>query len=196
MHTVQLIDPGYLFCKHCHEFIASSTISILKAEKFPDDWSFIQYGTTGKYKDQNFKIIGRTRLQLRNDYKNFWTAEYKNGNLLWIVESFASFGVFTGTWQDYKGNHESLRAGASIDVGASEKLHGEYVEKCEAIQYAGEIGPWRYFSPTFFLIQAGLANAVVLFTVSANRDIQFLFGEKMTLEQLQLTNILQWNEWK
>ncbi|RAV97964.1 hypothetical protein DQQ10_26190 [Pseudochryseolinea flava] len=194
---MQLSPAAYLFCRHCHEFIGAHNLPpILRSDKFPDDWSFIQYGSAGKYKEHDFKIIGRVRLQLRNDYKNFWTAEYKNGELLWIVESFGSFGVFSGSWLDFQGNHKNLRAGKSIDIGALEKIFGEYVEKCEAIQYAGEIGPWRYFSPTFFLVQAGIANAVALFTVRGNEQIQFMFGEKMTIEQLHFTNILQWDEWK
>jgi len=197
MHTVQLNEPAFLVCKNCQEFIKSIYGSpSVKSEKFPDDWSFIQLGTTGKYQNESFKVIGRVRMQLRNDYKNFWSAEYKNGNQLWIVESFGSFTVFAGHWQNYNGDYKRLRAGAKIDVGASKNLHGEYVEKCEAIQYAGEFGDWKSFHPKFFVVQAGLANACALFVIKSDDDIHFLFGEKVTVEQLQLSIILQWDEWK
>ncbi len=66
----------------------------------PDDWSYIQIGTTGEYKSRPFQIVGRIRLQLRSEYKNFWCAADHKGDSLWIAESFGSISIFASPMAD------------------------------------------------------------------------------------------------
>jgi hypothetical protein len=197
-HTVQLREATFLFCDKCRHLVASRypTEDMQVSDEFPEDWTFIQIGTVGKYKDHPFKITGRVRLQLRNDYKNFWCAEHKNGHHLWIIESFASFCIFSEPWKRYSGQANTLHAGALIEVGEPKQLVGEYVEKCEAIQYGGELGPWKIFHAKFFVVQAARRNDAAMFLINHADDISFLFGEKVNHEELELTNTVTWNEWK
>ena len=92
-HNLQLQDRALLACKQCFTILETSNPTDTPTRPVPEDWSFLQIGTTGNYDNAPFTITGRIRLQLRNDYKNFWSAEYNNGKCLWIVESFASFSV-------------------------------------------------------------------------------------------------------
>jgi hypothetical protein len=163
----------------------------------PPDWSYVQLKTHGIYQDKPFTVVGRLRLQLRNDYKSFWCAAFRDGDCIWIMESFASLAIFSPTWHPYNKEVRNLRAGELITLKTGLKLKGEYVEKCEAVSYEGEIGSWKLFEPAFFFIQAAnTENETAIFTVSGKQDIEFLVGEKIEAEKLGLKNTIEWNEWK
>ena len=163
----------------------------------PEDWSFIKINTTGVYNQQAFTVVGRLRLQLRNEYKNFWSIGLQNGSSLWLMESFGSFAIFPAIWHDYKNAVSNLRAGKTIQVMKGLKLMVEYVEKCEDISCEGEIGSWKQFAPGFFVIQAANnTNEIALFTINNSTDVDYLGGLKVEYKHLNLNNIIGWDEWK
>lgn len=162
----------------------------------PDDWSYIQIGTTGEYKSKPFEVVGRIRLQLRSEYKNFWCAADQSGDTLWIAESFGSISVFTSSWQKYDKKVSGLRAGSNVRISQNLSLAGEFVERCEGLVLHGEIAEWNLFKKGFFIIQAGNASLTGYFFPENKETIHMLLGEKATIELLKLKNILQWNEWK
>jgi hypothetical protein len=198
VHKVQLHSASLIICRVCNEIVADAVSGSEKpvAASIPDDWSFLQIGTTGVYKEYKFTVIGRLRLQLRNDYKNFWCTLYDDGKCLWIAESFGSFALFTSSWQEVKNDLSQMHAGKKIILANKVNLHAEYVEKCESISYAGEIGPWNLFHPDFFLIQASNTGGQTAFFTIQKKEGYILTGEKVTLEELNLNNILTWDEWK
>lgn len=154
-----LADTQLLICRHCGRVVLNNLAGGKKIEvaKVPEDWSFIQIGTTATHDSTPFTVVGRVRLQLRNDYKNFWCGAQADGECIWIAESFASFSIFRFPWTEYTGDEASLKAGGLLKFSHDKtlKLRGEYVEKCEAISAEGEIGDWRLFDPGFFFVQAG-----------------------------------------
>lgn len=196
-NAVSLYESFMLVCKSCQEVLYCNNASG-KPEKspVPPDWSFIQIGTEGGYKESEFRVVGRIRLQLRNEYKNLWCAVVANGNYIWFMESFGSISVLGPTWEEYDDDIRSLHAGASVKLYDDWRLKGEYVEKCEEISYEGELGKWDLFEPKFFFIQCSDSSLqTAIFTVF-KKKIMFLKGRKITLESLNLKNILTWDEWK
>jgi hypothetical protein len=195
-HNLQLEDRTLLACRQCFAILESRIPAETPVRPVPDDWSFVQVGTTGNYKDNTFTITGRIRLQLRNDYKNFWSAEYSHGKCLWIVESFASFSVFAQSMMPYAGDRTKLRAGTKVN-GLLDKvaLEGEYVEKCEGLSYHGEIGPWPFFEPGFFVVQASEQRQTALFFLRGDETVS-MAGEKKVIERLSFKNTLTWHEWQ
>ena len=198
IHKVQLHSASLIACRVCHEIVAEAVTESEKpkAARIPDDWSFLQIGTTGVFKEYNFTVIGRVRLQLRNDYKNFWCTIYDGGKCLWIAESFGSFALFTASWVEVKNDLSQLHAGKKVILANNVTLRGDYVEKCEGISYTGEIGLWNLFYPGFFLIQASNNSGQTAFFTIRKNERHVLTGEKVTLEELNLKNILTWDEWK
>jgi hypothetical protein len=195
-NTAVLENTTLLVCKSCSGIVHENTGSSAKPDpaRVPPDWSFIQLNTTGEYEGQPFTIVGRVRLQLRNDYKNFWCGALRNGKSLWMMESFASFAVFAPEWVAYNKSISHLHAGASIRV-RDLHLTGEYVEKCETVSYEGEIGNWKLFYPGFFFVQASRTDNTAVFVVEKG-DVECMPGKKVDVQKLNLKNIIAWNEWK
>lgn len=188
-----------LFCRSCGTVVFEHAVGELKtpASPPPPDWSFIQINTTGEYNQKPFSVVGRVRLQLRNEYKNFWCVALQNGASLWLMESFASFAIFPPVWHHYTNSASDVRAGKIINARKDLKLRGEYVEKCESITYEGEIASWKLFEPHFFLVQAANSeNEIAVFTIKNKNDVDYLGGLKVQPESLSLKNIIVWDEWK
>lgn len=195
-NTAVLEASTLLVCKSCGGIVYENVDGDLKPEpaRVPSDWSFIQLNSTGEYDGQTFTVVGRVRLQLRNDYKNFWCCALRNGKSIWVMESFASFAVFVAEWQpSKKGN---LHAGAPIKINSRLTVIGEYVEKCEGVSYEGEIGSWKLFQPGFFFVQGSrIDGETAVFTITKG-EVELLQGKKVEVEKLNLKNIIAWNEWK
>jgi hypothetical protein len=193
-----LEDTTLLICKGCASVMVGKVAQSASIQTtVPADWTFIQLNTQGQYNQEAFTVVGRVRLQLRNDYKNFWFCTSNTGKNFILMESFGSFAVLTPSWYTFAQDARYLRAGESITLKGNIKLQGEYVEKCEAISFQGEIGSWRLFSPGFFFIQgSNKENKTAVFAVNAKDKIEYLNGEKIDHHALDLKNIIQWDEWK
>jgi hypothetical protein len=184
-----------IVCRNCGRAIIQQGKVLLT--QMPPDWSIVQLQTTGEYQQTAFTIIGRIRLQLRNDYKNFWCATLKDGKSFWIVESFASFTVLNAPWNKFNQDVRNLRAGQSINFKKDLKLVGEYVEKCEAISCEGEVGSWELFRPGFFFVQASdKSNHTAIFFIDGKENVNYLSGWKLNIEKLNFKNLVVWNDWK
>ena len=190
--TPKLSESYYIKCPQCAHEMAIGFKQITTVP-MPADWSFIQLKTTGIYKDIPFQIIGRVRLQLRHDYKNFWCAEHSRGKTLWIAESFNSFAVMDMPWQEHDGKPKNIRAGKNISVHGG--VTGEYLEKCELLSIEGELGKWLNFVPGFFFVQASDLERTAFFTIVPQETVYITTGYKVTAQSLQLQNTIGWNEW-
>lgn len=163
----------------------------------PEDWSFIQLGTTGEYRGHAFRVVGRIRMQLRNAYQNFWCAEYNHGMHVWLADAMGSIAVLMPPWKEYQGSEQKLRAGELIKLSQQMALTGEYVEKCERVACVGELGDWRYWLAGTFVVQASMNNGLTaFFFIRAKYKSWYLAGEKVPLEKLKLQSIKTWHEWK
>lgn len=199
LHTLVLQEISLVTCKNCGVLITKpdALSRYTTAGRMPEDWSFIQIGTTGEYNGQPFTVVGRIRIQLRNDYKNFWCAEYSQGKCLWLIESFASFIVIPSLRKTFTGDIAKLKSGSKIIMTKDLTVTGEYVEKCEGIGYQGEIGPWKLFTAGFFVVQASRADGqTAIFFIGSKDDVEFVIGQKMPMDKLHLKKILEFNEWR
>jgi hypothetical protein len=197
-NTSVLKDTVLLVCKNCSAIVFENVNGAPRPDptRVPADWSFVQMNTTGEYGGETFTVVGRVRLQLRNDYKNFWCGAFRDGRSLWIMESFASFSVFDNQWQEYNNEASNLRAGSPIRITKDKNVIGEYVEKCEGISYEGEVAGWKLFHPGFFFVQGSRTDGETAIFVNKAREVEFLQGRKVEIQKLNLKNIIAWNEWK
>jgi hypothetical protein len=184
-----------LICNQCGHTVFDDG-KYVKAQAPPDDWSFVQIGTKGTDINKNFEVIGRVRLQLRNEYKNYWTILYTDNTIGFLYESFGSFAILDGLRIPYKGDIHKLKAGLRFTKD-NIQLIGEFVEKCEDISFAGEIARWDAFNSGFFIVQAAsAAGHIAVFQIIDKDNVYFYFGKKLSADHLKLQNIIQWNDWK
>jgi hypothetical protein len=197
-YTARSAVPSIIICDKCNSVIHNTTNIYLSPTDMPDDWSFIQIGTTGTDIDKKFEVIGRTRLQLRNEYKNYWTILYSDNTTGFLYESFGSLVILGPEMHAYNDDLRKLKAGSKIKKQANLTLVGDFVEKCESLAFEGEISNWKEIDPGFFVVQTSsiMGYAAVFHIHSVTEVVYYYYGKKMTLENLKLQNILQWNEWK
>lgn len=195
-----LYNAGLVICKKCHGIVHQDSVMQLLnivPSPVPDDWSFVRIGTEFQYGNDSLVVVGRIRFQLRNDYKNFWCGALKNGEHIWIMESFASFCILGSSWTEMDRKLDSLRAGASLTLPGNIKVRGEYVEKCEEVSYEGEVGRFKFAEPGFFLIQfSNNENQTAVFFARSRTQTEYLTGGKIDVEKLNLKNLMTWDEWK
>jgi hypothetical protein len=191
------LDDSFLFCADCGKLVVSpSGDQDFDNAPMPPDWSFLQIGSIVKVYEKTFTLLGRIRLQLRNDYKNFWYGVGQDLTHTWLMESFASIGVMDTTWVDYYGKANTLHAGGQIKPTKDFVVKGEFVEKCEIIHFQGEFTRWKLFAPGFFFIQAANNDSsLAVFTVNGT-NIKYLTGHKTLIEVLEIQKMITWDAWK
>jgi hypothetical protein len=162
----------------------------------PDDWSAIQVGTTGTYKDRSFTITGRVRFQMKNDFRNLWCARHGD-KTIWIGQSLESVGFFTPPFAPYPYQFENLRAGVFVEFSDKIKLKCELLESCFDIRYEGEISEFPFPNVDVMMIQASNAagNTVLIFSNRQGR-FHFLWGEVMLIYGVSFDNTKKFAEWE
>jgi hypothetical protein len=194
-------ESDLLVCPRCASTVVNEKKYTVQNTLMPDDWSIIQLGATGKYKDRHFQVIGRVRLQLRFEYKNFWCiwfdAERTYG---WLVESFGSYFMCAGSVFDMTDRNDlkTIHAGDKFVLHGNVLVYIDYMDRCEWVSVEGEIAHWKDYKKGFQAVQAqnndGIAGYFNI-DVSASRA-RYIVGESTPLKDLNLKGIREWNEFK
>jgi RNase P subunit RPR2 len=188
---------SHLFCKQCGNYLSANNIDVRNNSLLLSDWSPVQISSSIEIEKREATIIGRVRIQLQNDYKNFWCATFKDGTYVWLLHSFASFAVLRTDWKRYGKSIKSLHARSEVTLQKDLKLRGEFVEKCDDLSFEGEIGNWKMFQPGFFMVQCGNAKSqTAVFVISGKEHLEYLEGLKIEVDKLNLKNFVVWNDWK
>src|SRR5258705_5115774 len=191
----QLNDAWLIVCANCSHQIMGVGIRYPEAFNMLDDWSAIQIGTTGKYKDQSFTITGRVRFQMKNDFRNLWCARYGD-KTIWIGQSLESIGFFTPPFAPYPYQFENLRAGVFVEFSDKIKLKCELLESCFDIRYEGEISEFPFPNVDVMMIQASnAAGNTVLIVSNRHGRLHFLWGEVMLVYGVSFDNTKKFAEW-
>jgi hypothetical protein len=181
--TQKLRDTWLVVCSQCNESI-------------PDDWSTIQIGSTGMYKEKTFKITGRVRLQMQNDFRNLWCAIYDD-RTLWISQSLESIGFFKTSFDAYPAEFSNPIAGTYIVFSNKIKLKCELVEPCIGVKFEGEIARFPFPEGDFTFIQASNKEGNTMLVAQQNNgNIQFLWGELSLVNAFSFENKREFNDWK
>lgn len=190
-----------LVCTKCGTTLINELNLELEDARMPDDWSIVQLGTTGKHKDRTFEVIGRVRLQMRQEYRNFWCLWFdKDQKYGWLVEAFGKYAVCEPELFDLDdmGDIFSIKAGDKFDLYGKSTVVVDYVDPAEWTSVAGEIAHWKSLSKRFISVQAQNDEGIIAFfnLNSHTHRVRFVVGETTTPGALALKEIREWNEWK
>jgi hypothetical protein len=193
----QLADPWLIICAHCQHVMKGDGLVNTNQLAMPDDWSTIQIGSTGNYKDQNFLITGRVRIQMRNDFRNLWCAQYGK-ETLWIGQSLEGVGFFQPPFAEYpKEFQKKIRAGIYVEFSEAIKLKCEIIDKCLGVHFEGELSQFPYPDGKFTILQANNSNGnTVLVFMRGEDSAQFLWGVTALVYGVTFENTKRWSEWE
>lgn len=189
-----------LVCPKCATIIVNEKGYVIESPAPPDDWSILQLGVTGSYQTKAFEVIGRIRLQLRQEYKNYWCVWFDQGQKYgWLAESFGKYAMCEPTVfnLDDMGDIFTIKAGDKFELYSKSTVIVDYVDPCEWVSVEGEVAHWADFT-RFISVQAQNNESIVAFfnLNQGTHRVNFIVGEACTLELLALTGIREWNEWK
>jgi hypothetical protein len=194
-YTPQLTDSWILLCTNCRAVVTGEKSIRLHGTSMPDDWSVLQIGSNGIYKNKPFKITGRARIQLENDFKNLWCASYDNGSI-WIAQNLESTSFLLPPFTAFTGDYSSIRAGNFVEFSSTVKMKCEFVEACTDLQIEGEISNFPITSSGFHLAQVrNKSRNSALIVKKGAEDSQFLWGE-IAPDDFKFDNLKKLDEWK
>lgn len=190
-----------LVCPVCGTVVVNEKNEAIANAQMPDDWSIVQLGTTGTFKGRNFEVVGCVRLQLKQEYKNYWCIwfdqEQKYG---WLAESFGKYAVCEPTFFNLNdmGDIFSIKAGDKFELYSKTTVVVDYVDPSEWMSIAGEIASWVDFTKRFISVQAQNEHGIIAFfnLNSHTHRVNFIVGETTTAELLSLKQTRMWDEWK
>jgi hypothetical protein len=194
-NTVKGSQSFLLCCYNCGQVLADATSKGIRAKPVPEDFSIVQIGTTGTYKTKSFEVIGQIRMQLRREYKMLWFVWYQIDDTYgWLSEAYSHFAMCPAWTYPY--TEKELVFGESAKISDKLTIVPSYFDQCEDVTYGGELKRWDYLSAGFTLAAGGNQNVECLFfAYPAVGNIQFLVGEVVQLDALELKQIREFNEW-
>lgn len=196
----KLKDTALLLCPNCSGK-AYGTIDIPEGSNgVPDDLSLIQIGSTGKYQNKKFEIVGRVRIETKDDFRSLWCATYddEQNPTLWICQCLDSISFAAGSFNSFPPKSDlELKAGGKIVFGDRLKLFVTFVSKCESIHYEGEIAKFPKPDGNFLFIQgSNNSNTVLVVCIDESlRDTEMLWAETKQLGEVHFENTRKFDDW-
>ena len=194
-------DSVLVICRSCGAVMPSETFRALTDFHLPDDWSVVQIGSSGVYQKKNYEVIGRVRLQLQQDYRNFWCLWYPEIKKYdWLVESFGKFTVYDNVFFDLHNSLEFLdmEPGHKFIIHDKVTVFANYQDQCEWVSLEGELCSWPSLQKGFAFIDAQNNDLIAAcFIIPPDRRAgKFLVGQIVNFRDLNLASIREWDEWK
>ena len=185
-------------CSYCSSTIVRQDVNLELVGKMAElmsDGSPIQLGTTGRYREAPFTVVGRIQLRYPQGFWNEWHMLLGDERSGWLGESMGNYGVSFITpvpekvpaFQDLKAGQQVLLKGAVYEVTD--------LENASCIGGEGElpfqIGP-GFSAPAADL--SGPGNAFASIDYSEEPPLVYL-GEYVDFKELHLSGLRQLNGW-
>jgi hypothetical protein len=195
--TTRLKEPWLVTCTNCQVLVSGEVNLPDEAFLMADDCSSIQIETKGQYKQKEFTIVGRARLQMSADFINLWCAHHPDGPL-WIGQSLEKIGFFSSIFAPYPPDrYKETRAGLMIDFSDTIRLKCELYDMCIDVHFEGELFRLPFSRKGFKFVQASNAQGNTAFILTdPNMRTEFLWGELMLPDSVKLSNTREFSEWK
>jgi DNA-directed RNA polymerase subunit RPC12/RpoP len=195
----KLKDSDLVICPACSAKVFGTATIPEKWTKVPDDLSVVQIGSTGKYNDKKFEIVGRIRIQMKDDFRTLWCALYDGSKTLWIVQSLENIAFSEEPFKEFPPKSEfDVRAGARVEFGEKVILKVIFVGTCLKISYEGEIANFPYPDGTFVFVHAQnkQGNTVIIVTQGDMNRTRLLWGVTRQVEGTVFENTRTIDGWQ
>jgi ribosomal protein S27E len=192
-------------CDYCRTMIVRSgegVSAIGKAAELPFDVSPIQLGTSGRFGDHGFEVIGRVRWGWTDGSWNEWLLLFDDGSKAWLGEAMGQYMLLRERPLDELRAQaiRTLAQGGEVPVGTEAQVDGEILIVSDArevvcIAAEGELpftapAGWTIFSVDF---RSASGRCASLQRDGATAD--FYDGRYVTLAELKPTNLRDLEGW-
>jgi hypothetical protein len=184
-------------CTHCRSMVVRHDMNLEtlgEVAELLDDMSPFQVGTTGRYKDKQFTLIGRIKVVYESGTWSEWYALFDDGTEGWLAEAQGNY-MMTFATDD-----------PDFDIFASQKLmrkmqlKGEtfFIEDVKRVTYAASEGELPMpFKPNEIVISVDLRSEKGAFaSVTMKGKNRYIYlGEYVPFEAFEFQNIRTFDGW-
>lgn len=196
----KLKDSALVLCSNCNAKVYGTIDIPADSHGVPDDLSLIQIGTKGKYLNKKFEIVGRVRMQMKDDFRSLWCAMYDDDKnpVLWICQSLESLAFGADTFKQFPPNSDiDMNAAGKVVFGDKMKLTVSFAGAPLFVRYEGEIARFPKPDGSFVFLHAVSKNYTAL-VVCVDNDLkhtEMLWAQTMDLGEVKFENTRKFNEW-
>lgn len=167
-----------------------------KADQIHEDLSPLCIGLKGEYNKRIFQVIGRQQLKFDGCIINVWQMLDDDNALFYVSESYAHYAFL----QEYSASHRvapsDLVAGNKI---MWEEVKSQFVESLMPLMIEHMEGEyreiWNIQSKSEFAILSNKEGETALIHIDPFSMINVLKGKMIDLEELNLNQTRNLNEW-
>lgn len=195
----KLKDSVLVLCPKCSTKVFGTVEIKPHMEGVPFDLSVLQIGSKGKYKNRKFEIVGRIRIQMKDDFRSIWCAEYESTKPLWIVQSLENIAFAEDIFNPFPpSSNFDTRAGATVSMGDKTKLKIIFVGACIRMACEGEIARFPFLDEEFVFVHAAneRGNTAIIVTQGSKGGTELLWGETKQLEDVAFQNTRTFDDWQ
>ncbi|HZY81955.1 MAG TPA: hypothetical protein VFE50_20670 [Cyclobacteriaceae bacterium] len=189
-----------VLCPKCSAKVFGTIDISPESHGVPDDLSTVQVGSTGKYKEKKFEVIGRIRIQMIDDFRNLWCAVYDNDKTLWICQSHESIAFADDNFKSFPPKSDIvMRAGGKVIFGDSVKLKVVFVGSMLYMHFEGEIAHFPHPQGDFAFVHAvnERGNTAIIVTKGNDMDkTELLWGVTKQIDQPIFENTRTIDGWQ
>ena len=200
--TPKLALPVAICCSNCR-----AVFSALADQQVEDNglkWtvtneiSIIKLGTKGVFKGRSFEIIGRARSVTSMATSNEWLMDFGDKTYAWLTESNSSYFVFeTKALPLGIPDIKSKQAGHVIRLNQRDYAITE-ISKQVAFALEGQIPYEAYNDEDYFKYELKASNndGYATICIFDKNKVEAFTGDKIKPEDLKLSNINEYSDWK
>jgi ribosomal protein S27AE len=179
-------------CGFCHSTVVREGDVLKRIGKMADlfdDHSPLQLGTAGKYKGQNFTLIGRLQYKYQGGTWNEWHAWLDNGEAAWLSEDNGSY-----VWTRAVSVQRELPAPERFVVGNTTAIGGKpysiaSVERVSLMAAQGELPRMPALGTPFTVVDLRSEQGDVVSIDYAKSPPTVYQGSAVTLDELECSNL-------
>jgi hypothetical protein len=190
-----------IVCPKCLSVVKKDNSSVLHSlsdNKIPEDMSPLMIGTTGKWADKSFEIVGRIKYVSGSRYTNQWVLAWADGSVGWLGEGY---GFYSMLKKDSLAKIPASfiqvkKAGQSFKSLENIVFYVDNIVSNNTFYCEGELPEEVLFSKEFISIESTNSKLeVALIDVYSKTEIHFYSGKIVDFQSMHFTNLRDLNGW-
>jgi hypothetical protein len=190
-----------IVCPQCHSVVAREKSTVVNSsvnEAIPEDMSPVAIGTTGKWGDVSFEIVGRIKFVSGKRYNNQWVLSMSDGSYNWLGEGYGFYSLFKkDSLAEIPAKFLKIKkAGEHFSSLSGQTFFVDNILMNKTCFCEGELPEEVLFSKEFISIESSNSKLeVALVNIYSKTEIHYYSGQIVTFDQMNFKNLRDLNGW-